>query len=548
MTSEPSSLARVNVLLVCANPRNTDPLRTAEEERVLREAIRLSSYRDHISVSVLNAATIDDVRRELLRQRFEIVHFSGHGTKTGLVFEDALGRLMVPDSNALAELLQRRGTSTALLNACYSLATGTFTSLGLDYTIAMEGPIADDAAIEFARGFYDAVGAGLSIPEAYEEGLSCARLKHMSPGAVLLRKGEQHVSEQRVASRSDKADRDSETPAALVGIAIDTSGSMEESLRNDRNRELSRLEGVRDALLRYAQNFRSALETSQAQRSLRLFAYAFGLRSGQVADLLSLIRAARAMDLSQEIERRKSRYVKEARRTAGDYAGLAGLARSYGFGSVVSNIERAATAAAEGEIRNRIASEIAGLLLQNARRVGDTTVTPTELAELFDDTAASKFNDLEPIIYGDTPMTAAAATVVKRFSREPRVSDERRMFLLLSDGEPTDGDPLPVFKELQESGVTIVTCYVTNKDIVAPRLLRSSADDAWPDGAKLMFEAASALGQDETFARQLLRGGWIIEPEARLFLQVNHSELLAEFVQTIASTFSDSSESLPKGR
>lgn len=549
MTTNPSPASRINVLLVCANPRGTDPLRTAEEERVLKEAVRLSPHREQISVTVLNAATIDDVRRELLRQPFQIVHFSGHGTKSGLVFEDAAGRLMVPDSTALGDLLQRRGASTALLNACYSLATGSFTSLGLDYTVAMEGPIADDAAIEFTRGFYDAVGAGLPIPEAYAEGLTCARLKHMSPRAVLLRKGETYVGEEREQPAPDDFGRKADAPPpALVGIAIDTSGSMEASIRNDRNRELSRLEGVRDAVLRYATQFRNQLARDSAPASLRIFAYAFGLRSGEVADLLSLLRAARAIDLDAEIEKRKSRYIADARRAAGEYSGLASLARSYGFGNVVSSVERAATAAAEQDIRNRITAEIAGLLFEKAGAVGDTTSTPSELAELFDDTGGGKFSDLEPIIYGTTPMVAATDAVVGRFAREPQHPGEHRMFLLVSDGEPTDGNPLPNLRRLQDQGVVVVTCYVTNHDVVEPRLLRSNADPSWPKEAKLMFEGASVLEGDDLFTRQLLRSGWVVEPKARLFLQVNHSELLSDFVQTVASTFAPAPEILPKGR
>jgi len=548
MSSDVSSSRQIEVLLVCANPRGTSPLRTAEEERTLKEAIRLSPHRESISITVLNAATIDDVRRELLKKTYQIVHFSGHGTHTGLVFEDAAGRLMVPDSAALAELLQRRGASVALLNACYSLSTGSFTSLGVDYTIAMEGPIADDAAIEFARGFYDALGAGFGVAEAYDEGLSCARLKNFQPNAVLLKRGETHQARQDdKASTRSSPQRDS-AQATLVGIAIDTSGSMEQSIGNDRNRQLSRLEGVREALLRYGQHFRSTLSTSSEVTALRLFAYAFGLRSGEVADMLSLVRAARSIDLVGEIERRKTDYVAEARRQADSYSGLAGLARSYGFGGAISELTRAATAAGERTIRDRIATEIASLLTQKAADVGDTTVTPAELAELFDDTATAGFGDLEPLIYGDTPMAAAADAVARRFERESKVTAAQQIFLLLSDGEPTDGDPSAAFAGLRERGITIITCYVTNQDVVAPRLLRNSADSTWPAGAKLMFKAASVLEQGDAFARQLLRNGWIVEPDARLFLQVNHSELLSDFVQTVVSTFSHTVDALPKGR
>ena len=46
-------MASMNVLLVCANPRGTDVLRLSEEERTLKEAIRLSQHRDNLKVTVL---------------------------------------------------------------------------------------------------------------------------------------------------------------------------------------------------------------------------------------------------------------------------------------------------------------------------------------------------------------------------------------------------------------------------------------------------------------------------------------------------------------
>jgi hypothetical protein len=221
------------ILLVCANPRGTDPLRTAEEDRTLRESLQLSPNRDHFEVETLNAATIDDLRRALLRKPFDVVHFSGHGTQTGLVFEDTNadppagldvcdirrlrhlhfstipatrpGKLIVPHSSALAELLARRRVKIALLNACYSLSVGKITAIGLEYTIASTGPISDPGAIEFTRGFYDAIGAGTNVPDAYEEGLSAAKLKGFHLDAVLLKHGEEYVPTPQPQSSAPSA-------------------------------------------------------------------------------------------------------------------------------------------------------------------------------------------------------------------------------------------------------------------------------------------------------------------------------------------------------
>jgi hypothetical protein len=184
----------LRILLVCANPHGSQPLRTAEEDRTLRESIRISPHRDRIEIETLNAATIDDLRRALLRSSFDVVHFSGHGTQRGLVFEDPAGQLFVPSSEALAELLARRQVRVAVLNACYSLSVGRISAIGTEYTIASSGPISDPAAIEFTRGFYDALGAGLAVPDAFDEGKGTAALKSLIFDSILLRRGEAHVA------------------------------------------------------------------------------------------------------------------------------------------------------------------------------------------------------------------------------------------------------------------------------------------------------------------------------------------------------------------
>jgi hypothetical protein len=179
--------ARLAVLLVFANPRGTSPLQLAAEERALRQAIQLASHRDRIEIEALPAATIDDLRRALIAEPRTIVHFSGHGESDGLRFEDENGDAFVPDPKALASILQRRGVETVVLNACYSLSIVAETPMGTKYTVAMQGPVGDAGAIEFSRGFYDVIGAGRGVPEAFEEGLDCAAVKRLPVNARLIK-------------------------------------------------------------------------------------------------------------------------------------------------------------------------------------------------------------------------------------------------------------------------------------------------------------------------------------------------------------------------
>jgi hypothetical protein len=50
----------------------------------------------------------------------------------------------------------------------------------------MDASIGDDAAIEFARGFYDGIAAGLSIPDAFAEGVTAVKFKHLDASAITL--------------------------------------------------------------------------------------------------------------------------------------------------------------------------------------------------------------------------------------------------------------------------------------------------------------------------------------------------------------------------
>jgi DNA-binding response OmpR family regulator len=179
------------ILAVFANPKGSDPLRLGAEDRVMHESITRSRYRDNVQLDARHATTIHDVRRALLEQQYRIVQFSGHGTQSGLAFEDEVGRIQVVPPDALADLLSAYSPpiECVVLNACYSNAQGRLLRLGVPYTIVTEAAISDSAATEFTRGFYDAIGAGKSIEFAYEEGCRTVRLTNhpSSQVPILLR-------------------------------------------------------------------------------------------------------------------------------------------------------------------------------------------------------------------------------------------------------------------------------------------------------------------------------------------------------------------------
>src|SRR5262249_343177 len=126
-------------------------------------------------------------------------------------------------------------------------------------------------------------------------------------------------------------------------------------------------------------------------------------------------------------------------------------------------------------------------------------------------------------------------------------SDEQSVFLLVSDGESTDGDPTTVAADLLELGVTVIGCYITDHDVIEPRVLASQPVKGWSEAATDMFRMSSVVDDDSELARHLLREGWRIPKGARAFIQANHSDLLEELVAMALSPMESGKQLLPKG-
>ena len=110
---------------------------------------------------------------------------------------------------------------------------------------------------------------------------------------------------------------------------------------------------------------------------------------------------------------------------------------------------------------------------------------------------------------------------------------------------PTDVSPDAVisgFGKLKNLGITVVSCFITDKNLVSTRHLYGAPKTDWPDGAKLMFECASLLKPNSPFDTHLTEHGWIKEAGSRLFSQVNHTDLLKEFAEIVLSPLRETQE------
>ena len=181
-----------NILLLSANPKNTSQLRLGDEMRDVKEGLKLSENRDRFSISAAEAVRPRDIRRAILTYKPHIIHFSGHGSpEEGLLFEDETGAAKFVDAEALAGLFElfANQVECVVLNACYSKYQALEIARHINYVVGMSQEIEDKAAIEFAVGFYDGLGAGEDYNFAYKLGcnaISLAGIKqHLIPELIL---------------------------------------------------------------------------------------------------------------------------------------------------------------------------------------------------------------------------------------------------------------------------------------------------------------------------------------------------------------------------
>ncbi|MFM6386753.1 MAG: TIR domain-containing protein [Microcystis panniformis] len=176
------------ILILSANPKNTAPLRLDEEMREIKEGLRRAKQRDNFVIETGQAVRYRDIRRAILDFEPNIVHFSGHGAgEEGLAFEDETGQVKLVEAQALASLFELFADQIecVVLNACYSEVQAKAIAEHIPYVVGMSKSIGDKAAIEFAVGFYDALGAGRTVEFAYKLGCNSIEIagisEHLTP-------------------------------------------------------------------------------------------------------------------------------------------------------------------------------------------------------------------------------------------------------------------------------------------------------------------------------------------------------------------------------
>ncbi|MEG4813270.1 AAA-like domain-containing protein [Microcoleus sp. K5-D4] len=196
------------ILFLAANPKNTTPVDLQKEAKEVAEGLQRSKKADKFQLEQQWAVTPREMQRAILDYKPEIVHFSGHGAgEGGLALEDEAGQIKLVNTKALAALFEafQEYVECVILNACYSEVQAEAIARHIPYVIGMKQAVGDNAAREFAVGFYDTLAAGESIEFAYKLGCVSISMAGIPEELTPVLKKKSDFSELDAAGRSRDA-------------------------------------------------------------------------------------------------------------------------------------------------------------------------------------------------------------------------------------------------------------------------------------------------------------------------------------------------------
>ena len=176
----------LRILGMVASPADLPPLDVENEKERMNQALAELVADGRIDFTWLEGSTYEDLQRELRLKEVHAFHFVGHGdfdeeANQGLIAlekEDKSTFLLAAED--LGRLLKdENGLRLVVLNAC-SGAEGSSTSIfsstaseiircGIPAVVAMQNKISDEAAIHFARIFYQSIADGSPVDTSMTE-------------------------------------------------------------------------------------------------------------------------------------------------------------------------------------------------------------------------------------------------------------------------------------------------------------------------------------------------------------------------------------------
>ncbi len=169
------------ILIAFANDWN-NPLLTLYAERAgIEKKLKTAEENNRCELVILEAVDTAQLLKAFrdYHNRIAIFHFAGHAKDFELYLETASGEKEVAPIDVFTAILKtQKGLELVFLNACSThKQVDSFLKAGAGAVIATSGDIDEKAANRLAILFYDGLGRGLSIHQAYLEAAAAVKMK-----------------------------------------------------------------------------------------------------------------------------------------------------------------------------------------------------------------------------------------------------------------------------------------------------------------------------------------------------------------------------------
>ncbi len=161
----------MEILLLAFSNSREHPLETlADEYAALNKTLSPRALRQHFLSWAISHATLDDIAYylTLFRDRLSLFLFSGHAGRDALFTETGESR-----AAGIAHLLgQCQGLKVVVLNGCSTAGqVEALHNAGVPLVIATSAPVQDELAARFSARFFQALEAGLTVGDAFEQAI-----------------------------------------------------------------------------------------------------------------------------------------------------------------------------------------------------------------------------------------------------------------------------------------------------------------------------------------------------------------------------------------
>ena len=167
--------ATKTILIVTANDPDDRLALLAEESKNIQYTLNNVPNKDFNLVWVHEATTADIIRELNVSNRIvEVLHYAGHANGRALRLNDQSA-----DAQALAAKLQSlKSLKLVFINGCASRGqVAAFHGAGIPFVIATARSVGDHLAAWFAGQFYEAMGKGKSVSDAFHQVVLDANLQ-----------------------------------------------------------------------------------------------------------------------------------------------------------------------------------------------------------------------------------------------------------------------------------------------------------------------------------------------------------------------------------